>query len=212
MKFYPALQKYIDALLPEVDNIPTERQEILRVLSGYIADLAQEGDPIQLNFICTHNSRRSHISQIWATAASAYYGIKNIRCFSGGTEATAFNPRAVKAMERAGFWIDNPGGTNPHYLVTFSEEGPHVECFSKVYDDPFNPKENFAAVMTCSHADQNCPFIPGARRISVTYEDPKVADDTPEESKRYDERVRQIGSEMFYAMRVSKEIAALTTD
>ena len=210
MKFYPALQKYIASLLTEIDHIPSERQELLRVLSEYIADQSQVEGPTQLNFICTHNSRRSHISQIWASAAAAYYGIKNIRCYSGGTEATAFNPRAVQAMERAGFWIDNPGGTNPHYLVTFADGGPHVECFSKVYDDPFNPSEHFAAVMTCSHADENCPFIPGAKRISVTYEDPKVADDTPEESRRYDERVRQIGTEMLYAMRVSKEITALT--
>ena len=83
-----------------------------------------------------------------------------------------------------------------------------MECFSKVYDDPFNPKENFAAVMTCSHADENCPFIQGAKRISITYEDPKIADGTPEETQRYNERVRQIGVEMFYAMRVSQEIAA----
>lgn len=148
------------------------------------------------------------MSQIWATTAATYYGIKNIRCFSGGTEATAFNPRAVKAMERAGFRIDNPGGTNPHYLVAFSDERSPIECFSKVYDDPFNPREHFAAVMTCSHANENCPFIPGAERISVTYEDPKVADDTPEESLKYNERVRQIGTEMFYAMRVSKEFSA----
>ena len=206
MKLYPNFRRYIDSLLPEIETIPQERQQLLHVLAEYIADQSQEEGPIQLNFICTHNSRRSHISQIWATAAAFFYEIKNIRCYSGGTEATAFNPRAVKAMERAGLWIDNPGGVNPHYLVTFAEEGPHIECFSKVYDDPHNPSENFAAVMTCSDADANCPFIPGAKRISVTYEDPKVADDTPEESQRYNERVRQIGAEMFYAMRVSKEI------
>lgn len=211
LKFYPVLHKYIETLLPEVERIPPERQEILHRLSEYIAEKSREGELIQLNFICTHNSRRSHISQIWATAAASYHGIKNIKCYSGGTEATAFNPRAVQAMERAGFWIDNPGGTNPRYLVTFSEEGPYVECFSKVYDDPYNPREDFAAVMTCSHADENCPFIPGAKRIPVTYEDPKVADDTPEESQKYDERVRQIGAEMMYAMRVSKELAAMVS-
>ena len=209
MKFYPALQKYVESVLPQVDSIPPGRQELLHTLAEYIADQSSHNKRIQLNFICTHNSRRSHISQIWATAAAAYHGIKNIQCYSGGTEATAFNPRAVQAMERAGFWIDNPGGSNPRYLVTFSEEGPYLECFSKVYDDPYNPRDEFAAVMTCSHADENCPFIPGARRISVTYEDPKVADDTPEESQRYDERVRQIGTEMFYAMRVSTEMAKL---
>ena len=44
-----------------------------------------------------------------------------------------------------------------------------------------NPTK-FAAVMTCAHADENCPFIPGAeQRIPVRYKDPKAFDDTPEE-------------------------------
>ena len=183
-----------------MERIPEDRKALLNHLSAYVADRRKEGKPVYLNFICTHNSRRSHISQIWAAAAAAYYGIEDIHCFSGGTEATAFNPRAVAAMQRAGFSIENPGGENPHYRVSFSPGGLALECFSKVYDDPFNPKSDFAAVMTCSHADENCPFIPGATRISITYDDPKVADDTPQETARYDERVRQIGCELFFAM------------
>ena len=203
MTFYPNLQAYIDQLIPILDALPEERKLLTQLLSDYIVERMEGGKPVDLNFICTHNSRRSHISQIWATAAAVYYGLDTITCYSGGTEATAFNLRAVAAMERAGFDIDKPGGTNPHYLVGFAKGATPVECFSKVYDDPFNPRTDFAAVMTCSHADENCPFIPGARRIAITYEDPKVADDTPEETARYDERVRQIGSELFYAMRTS---------
>ena len=203
MAFYPALEQYIETLITDIDSIPDSRKELLHQLSQYISDKKKAGEAVHLNFICTHNSRRSHISQIWATTAAAHWGLTDVYCYSGGTESTAFNPRAVAAMERAGFWIENPGGDNPHYLVTFSDNGSHIECFSKVYDDKTNPSENFAAVMTCSHADENCPFIPGAQRISVTYEDPKVADDTPEETQRYDERVRQIGTELFYVMQVS---------
>ena len=208
MNLYPVLQNYVESLLPDTDLIPDSRKEMLHVLAQYIAERTKKGEPIQLNFICTHNSRRSHISQIWATTAAAYYGIQNIRCYSGGTESTEFNPRAVAAMERAGFWFENPGGYNPHYLITFSEQGPHIECFSKVYNHRSNPQSDFAAVMTCSDADANCPFIPGAKRISLTYEDPKVADGTPEEKAKYDERVQQIGTELLYAMRVSQEIPA----
>ena len=204
MTLYPALNQYLERLIPSIPDIPDSRKELLHTLSQYIIERKQQGTPVHLNFICTHNSRRSHISQIWAVTAAAYFDLDDIHCYSGGTEATAFNPRAVAAMERAGFWIENPGGSNPHYLVTFSENGKHIECFSKVYDDPFNPSTDFAAVMTCSHADENCPFIPGAKRIAITYEDPKVADDTPQEQERYDERVNQIGVELLYTMQVCK--------
>ena len=200
MNLYPELKKFVDSILPEMDTIPDERKQVLRNLSAYILDRQVLNKAIYLNFICTHNSRRSHISQIWAATAAAYFGIGDTHCYSGGTEATAFNPRAVSAMQRAGFSIDNPGGDNPHYRVRYSVSAPFLECFSKVYDDPFNPDTDFAAVMTCSHADENCPFIPGATRISITYEDPKVADNTPEEQAKYDERVRQIGRELFFAM------------
>ena len=63
-----------------------------------------------------------------------------------------------------------------------------------------NPEKDFAAVMTCSHADEHCPFIPGATaRIALTYDDPKDFDDTPLESEKYRERVMQIGREILYA-------------
>ncbi len=196
----PAVQHTVDALIAECDLIPEERKTSLETLAGYIAQKRAGGGPIQLVFICTHNSRRSHISQIWAAVAASFYGLVDVTCYSGGTEATAFNPRAVAAMQRAGFLIENPGGPNPHYHVHFATDEPAVECFSKVYDDPANPRSDFAAVMTCSDADANCPFIPGATRIALTYEDPKAADDTPEEAARYDERVRQIGRELLWAM------------
>lgn len=204
MSFYSNLQVYVSTLIEEEQLIPPARQQTLAKLASYVNE-KQKGQPIALNFICTHNSRRSHLGQIWAAVAAAFYGLDHINTFSGGTEATAFNPRAVAAMIRAGFKIENPGGENPHYQVTYGAGEPPLECFSKVYGDPFNPRDNFAAIMTCSDADENCPIIPGAEmRLALTYEDPKAADDTPEEAQRYDERVRQIGREIFYAMRLVK--------
>lgn len=202
--FDPALKRYITALLEEAGSIPAERKALLAQLAQYIRRKQDEKAPVALNFICTHNSRRSHISQIWAAAAAAWFGLNDIRTYSGGTEATAFNPRAVAAMERAGFKIANPGGQNPHYQVSFSPDAQALECYSKTYDDPANPQREFAAIMTCSDADENCPFIPGAElRLPLTYEDPKAADDTPQETARYDERVRQIGREILYAIQLA---------
>ncbi len=141
------------------------------------------------------------MAQLWAQAAAGYFGVKEVHCYSGGTEATAFNPRAVKAMQDAGFDIKMiKQGSNPVYEVRFSNDTPAVVSFSKKYDDPFNHSKDFAAVMTCSHADENCPLVLGASsRIAITYDDPKDFDDTSSESSKYRERVHQIGREMLFA-------------
>jgi arsenate reductase len=156
------------------------------------------GQEIRLNFICTHNSRRSQFSQIWAQTAAAYYGIEAL-CYSGGVEVTAFNPRAVAAIQRDGFKLVQKVGDNPVYFVFYSEEEEPIVAFSKVYDDAINAPKDFAAVMTCDHADENCPFIPGAeKRFPLRYEDPKAFDDSSQEEQMYTERSHQIGAELFY--------------
>jgi arsenate reductase len=137
---------------------------------------------------------------LWAQAAAHYYQIPNVFCFSGGTEATAFNPRAVLAMQNAGFAIEASNkANNPIYDVKFANDAMALQVFSKKYDDAVNPVNSFAAVMTCSHADENCPFIPGAeKRFALTYDDPKAFDDTSLEKEKYKERVEQIGREILF--------------
>lgn len=197
----PALQNTVANLISESHQIQPERKELLKQLTEFVQNKIVDRKPIYLNFICTHNSRRSHISQLWAQAAAHYYGIKNVTCLSGGTEATAFNPRAVKAMQDAGFNISiKKDGENPLYEVRFADNALPVLAFSKTYDDPFNHNQDFAAVMTCSHADSNCPMVLGAsKRIALTFNDPKEFDGTPLESAKYAERVREIGREILYA-------------
>ena len=194
--FYPTLLEYIEGFLPEMAQIPPRRSTLLLDFASYLQGL---NSGVSIIFICTHNSRRSHFGQVWAATAAAWYGIEGVKTYSGGTEATAFNPRAVAALERAGFKVEDPGGVNPRYKLTFAAGESSLECFSKIYDDAYNPQENFVAVMTCSEADEHCPFIPGAiLRIPLTYEDPKEADNTLEETARYDERCRQIATELFF--------------
>ncbi|MBL0744658.1 protein-tyrosine-phosphatase [Chryseolinea sp. Jin1] len=191
----------MEALVKNFNTIPDSRKAILKQLTDFVGDKLKKNEPIALIFICTHNSRRSHISQIWAQTAAAYYGIGNVVSYSGGTEATAFNPRAVKAMKDTGFKIiATSEGTNPVYEVSFSDEATKIVAFSKKYDSKTNPQKGFAAVMTCSHADENCPVVFGMeKRISLPYNDPKDFDDTPQEAAKYAERVREIGTEMLYA-------------
>jgi len=197
----PALQETIDKLRGEFPQIPNERKPIIKELTDYVAQKAKAHQKIKLNFICTHNSRRSHISQVWAQTAAHYFGIPNVETYSGGTEATAFNPKAVKAMKDAGFDIEvKKDGTNPVYEARYTSDSPGLTLFSKTYDDAFNPKNDFAAIMTCSHADENCPLVIGAtKRIALTYNDPKDFDGTPQEAEKYKERVHEIGREILYA-------------
>jgi len=200
------LSPMVEQLTKEFDEIPTERKETLKELTLFVQTKIAAHQNIYLNFICTHNSRRSHLSQLWAQAAAHYYGIENVFCYSGGTEATAFNPRAVKAMQDAGFSITKTKeGENPVYDVRFAEGAEPVIVFSKKYDDPFNHNKDFAAIMTCSHADENCPLVLGASgRIALTYDDPKEFDGTPQEAAKYAERVHQIGREIFYSFSLVK--------
>lgn len=202
---YAKIRHYLREAAASFSDIPPERQKLLGEIAVAIRQEQQQKKTARLTFICTHNSRRSHFGQVWAAVAAHYFGLKNIETFSGGTEATAFNPRAVVALERIGFRVENPSGENPHYRLYFAEDTEALVCFSKKYDDPANPQHDFFALMTCSEADENCPFIPGVKhRFSLTYRDPKEADDTPEEAQRYNERCRQIATEMLYLMQKAR--------
>ncbi len=206
-KLYPALNQYLEKADKNAGSISPERKEDLLELAAFISAQSKAGKPTQLTFICTHNSRRSHLGQVWAATAATWLGIENITTFSGGTEATACNPRTIAALERAGVKTTKAGETNPKYDVSFADGIAPLLCFSKKYSDPGNPASDFAAIMTCSHADKNCPIIPGASaRISIPYEDPKVSDNTPDEAKTYDERSFQIATEMVFVMKEAKRM------
>lgn len=197
--FHPELLRTIDELVPEITEISPPRVERLTALTRFIEERLKKGQPVHLNFVCTHNSRRSHLAQVWGQVAAQYFGYNTVTTFSGGTETTTVNPRTIAALVRAGFQVKNPGGDNPRYEVSYGPEEPPLICFSKLVDDPENKSSDFAAIMTCTEADQNCPVVPNATRISLPYVDPKEADDTPDEARRYDERCAQIGVEMLAA-------------
>lgn len=202
-KFYPTLFQYLTKLESKFDEISYHRKSDLSKVADFIRDKQLKSEPAKLTFICTHNSRRSHLSQIWAQVAAQYFDLTGIETFSGGTEATAFNPRAVEALKRCGLKItcDDPRATNPRYLVYTADGVAPQVCFSKVFNSPPNPTQGYCAVMTCSQADESCPLVMGcALRMPIRYEDPKVADDTEFEAQRYDERSAQIGCEMLYLM------------
>src|SRR5699024_9540725 len=104
-EMYKKLQEYISELEDGFNGIPASRKEELQKLAHFINRKVQKKEPIKLLFICTHNSRRSHFAQIWTSTAAYYYGVEEVKTYSGGTEVTAFNPRAVTAIKRAGFEV-----------------------------------------------------------------------------------------------------------
>ncbi len=182
------------------ESITEERKLILQPLVAFIQSKVENHQEIRLNLICTHNSRRSHLSQVWAQTAAAFYGIKNVFCYSGGTEATAMFPMIAKTLLKQGFQIKTIAkGTNPIYAIKYAENEYPIIGFSKTFDDSFNPKSEFAAILTCSSADQGCPYIAGAeKRIPITFEDPKVFDNTTQQVEKYEERSIQIATEMCF--------------
>lgn len=205
----PDLRRTVDRLSADFESISADRVERLLRLTQYVVERKRDGKASDLIFICTHNSRRSHISQIWASTAAVAFDHNDVRCYSGGMEVTAFHPNAIAALRRAGFSIETPEGhdQNPVHGVSFSDESDPLRCCSKLYDDAANPQSDFAAVMTCSEADAACPYIPGAHRISLPFEDPKRADGHQDESAVYDATVDEIGREMLFAFSMVSELA-----
>lgn len=198
----------IEKFAREFDSIEERRQKELIAIGEYIAESVDRGKTAKLIFICTHNSRRSHIAQIWASAASAYYNVSDIEFYSGGTEETTFNPKAIEALRRSGFRIEKKDDSkNPVYSVYYLDSATEndVKCLSKKYDSNYNPRKDFIAVMTCSHADENCPLVHGAeKRFSLHYIDPKEFEDTDVEKRKYDEICKQIGKEIFFLFSIVK--------
>ena len=205
---YAPITKYLQTAEKDFDKIPEERKIQLKKIALYLKTKLSSEKKASLVFICTHNSRRSHMAQLWAYAAAEYYGIKGVSNFSGGLEVTACNERTVKALTKAGFVITKKtDGTNPNYEVKYADGAPAVLAFSKKYMDTPNPTSNFAAVMTCSHADKNCPIVQGASiKIATPYEDPKEADGKPNETEVYNERCKQIATEVMYTFSLLKSM------
>jgi arsenate reductase len=129
-----------------------------------------------------------------------HFGVRNIFCYSGGTEATAMFPKVAETLAKQGFQVLKLSeNQNPVYAIKYAKNEQPIICFSKTYNDNFNPKSHFGAVVTCNSADENCPVVFGAeQRFPIKYEDPKAFDGTELMDAKYAERSLEIAEEMFY--------------
>ena len=199
---FKSIAQYCQTLETEFDQISSDRKNQLLKLSQYFSGQYLLQKTPKAIVICTHNSRRSHLGQLWLAVGADYFGLK-LETFSGGTEATAFNPRAVAALQKVGFSIhpDDENSQNPNYQIHWNEIMQTYVAFSKVYNETPNPSTDFAAIMVCTEADTACPIINGMDlRLALPFEDPKAFDDTELEAIKYDERCRQIAREMFFVL------------
>ncbi|QOD61788.1 hypothetical protein H9I45_04895 [Polaribacter haliotis] len=190
-------------------HITEERKNLLVKISEGIAKEYLKSGVVNLNFICTHNSRRSQLGQVWSFYTAHYFKL-NIHSFSGGTEVTAFHRNTVKTLQKAGFdfQVSDFSHQNPKYLISFAGNRKTILGFSKRFDHPEN-NEPFIAITTCNNADKNCPFIPTAiERFHLPFVDPKASDDTPERKETYLKTNRQIATEIHFIFSfVKKQIS-----
>lgn len=195
---FSEIETLIKKLNPK--TISDDRKAVLQPLTDFIQSKVSKKQEIRINFICTHNSRRSHLAQVWAQTMASYFNIKNVFCYSGGTEATAVFPMIIETLINTGFQIEKlANNNNPIYSIKYADNEHPIIGFSKKLDANFNPKSEFAAIMTCDSANEACPFVPGAeKRIPITFEDPKIFDNTPQQTEKYQERNLQIATELFY--------------
>lgn len=202
------ISNWLQSVEKEYLQNPTDRHtENIEKLAAWIYTNQSEGVACNLNFICTHNSRRSQFAQTMCKVVQAWMNVHYVESFSGGTEVTACNHRTIEALERTGLTVSVEGDINPIYSITDSQLDIDGELWSKLYDDSKNPNKQFAAIMTCDHADDNCPFIPGAEiRIPLTYVDPKYADDTDEEVTAYDLTCKIIATDMIRLFRAVQSL------
>ena len=199
------LHKEINQLCSTILNdirtkISSERRSILEAIAQEINSELKIGNTVKLVYLCTHNSRRSHFSQVWGCLASVLFGYKEIETYSGGTVATACHPYTIEALRQLGFKITcaDLEADNPHYKVYYSTDN-FIDCYSKANTDNELPQSDFIAIMTCADSDDNCPLVPGAKkRFSTTYDDPKEFDDAPNPVMHYKERSLQIAQEALY--------------
>lgn len=186
-------------------DLSPSREKLLQQLALYMSEKLKSGKIPQLNFICTHNSRRSQFAQVWAFVFGQYLNLP-IEVYSGGTETTAVHPNVINTLNKIGFEISQDDSlNNPHYTLIL-DQMQHLKLWSKTFEDASSPNSGFAAIMVCSDADEACPFVPGCEtRIALPFSDPKVSDDTATMEATYLKSSTEIAEQLFFAFKLAKE-------
>ena len=202
MMFKP-IEQLIRKMATEEENISKARKNALAHLADTLVDKHKK-ESFPLIFICTHNSRRSIVAEVWASVLADHYQLP-VKAYSGGTEVTAVHQNTLDCLGNIGFRIVKQNNRqNPKVQIKYGADQQLI-TFSKLFDDEVNPQQNFSAIMLCDNAAENCPFIPNAlQRVNLTFPDPKQFDDTEMVSEKYNDGCMQIGSELHFLFRSLK--------
>mgnify|MGYP000253313287 CR=1 FL=1 len=181
-------------------KINEERVALLKQIAAKISTEYIHKKKVNLNFICTHNSRRSQFGQVWSFFAAHYFKLPFIHAFSGGTEVTAFHQNTVKALQKTGFIfsLKEISHQNPIYNISFEGCKQSLIGFSKIYDDVHND-ESFIALTTCDNADNHCPIIhKSIGRFHLPFKDPKTSDNTEKQAPTYLNTSAEIAATIYF--------------
>lgn len=189
-------------------KLDIQRETLLQNIANKIAETITKTGGVNINFICTHNSRRSQFSQCWAYFAMEYYNINNGNSFSSGTAVTAFHANTIKALESCGFKfsLDEFNHQNPKYIINYGDSKKEILGFSKLVEDNINTTP-FIAITTCGNADENCPVILDASaRFHLPYIDPKATDGKENEKETYLNTSKLIAGEIGVLFKKVKDL------
>ena len=203
----PKIRSYLDRLSSQAFAADSSRGEAIDTLAKWVAGRIAAAGSAEVIVVCTGNSRRSMLGAAMGNAAASYLETP-VRFSSGGTAPSAMNIRTIEALREAGFEIEPnrqtaPAGAggelNPVYGVSWTVVGERTAAegdvleFSKKFSDAANPQRDFAAIMVCSEASEECPIVPGAAlSVSMPFEDPKSHDGLASETMAYAERRDEI--------------------
>ena len=203
---FKKVREYSATLENEFDQIPDNHRQSLEQIGDYLLQKLQSNKDAKVLLISRHNSRRSHMGQLWLMTAAEYYGIGNVATFSGGIEPTELDSRVIRALKKCGFKISTTKRSeNPTYL-TSNGPGNSYMVFAKQYNGGQNPTSDFIAVVLSEVVNKKLETIPGAdKKVPMLYEDLENFDGSPEEERKYDEGCRQIARAMFYVMQYTKK-------
>jgi len=177
-----SLDKYIDNL----DNVILEDYQEKRVKKISQELKSSINTYKKIVFICTHNSRRSQLCEVWGSILSKRFNL-DLFFYSAGTKKTEVYTEVIKSLQRAGLEIDMEGKIKLMHN--------QIELHSKTLDEI--KEDEFIAMMTCSDAEKNCPVDQRSKKnIILFYDDPKKYDRTIHESNEYDKTCRLIASEL----------------
>ena len=195
------INRYINDFISKLklNAIPSHKINALENIAANLRINNNLNIKSKLNFICTHNSRRSQLCQVWSDTMSRYYGFTNILSYSGGTEITQVNKNIINTLIETGFSIKkNKNLSNPIYFVNNGSK-KNIKLFSKLYTDNSNPSVKYIAVLNCLGADRSCPHVEGAsKRISLPFNDPGEYDKTKIKYEKYRKVNIEIASSMKY--------------